>query len=107
MEQVRAGRPSLKILMTTAYAGSVLVHEGRLAPGVELLKKPFTFAAPASRIRELLDRRAEGQKRNRILSTDEVLIRMLVVDAFDRQGLKVEESWQFPGGARKDQRVWR
>jgi CheY-like chemotaxis protein len=95
-ERVRSIRPSLKILMTTAYAGSVLIHEGRLAPGVELLSKPFTFAALASRIRELMDRREPGREGDRILVVDdEILIRMLVVDTLARGGLEVEEAGSF------------
>jgi DNA-binding response OmpR family regulator len=43
------------VLITTAYAASALLHEGRLDPGVDLLNKPFTFAALATRIREVLD----------------------------------------------------
>lgn len=95
-DHVRALRPSLKILITTAYAGNVLVREGRLAPGVELLSKPFTFSALASRIRELLDRREQRQTGDRILLVDdEALIRMLVVDTFEQAGLKVEEAGSF------------
>ncbi|WGR98635.1 response regulator [Bradyrhizobium sp. ISRA443] len=95
-DRIRAIKPSVKILITTAYAGSVLVREGRLAPGVELLSKPFSFAALASRIRELLDRRQEGQEGDRILVVDdEVLIRMLVVDALARAGLEAEEAGSF------------
>lgn len=95
-DHVRALRPSLKILITTAYAGNVLVREGRLAPGVELLSKPFTFSALASRIRELLDRRERRQIGDRILLVDdEALIRMLVADTFEQAGLKVEEAGSF------------
>jgi DNA-binding response OmpR family regulator len=55
-ERSREIRPQLKVLITTAYAASALVHDGRLDFGVELLNKPFTFAGLAARIRELLDR---------------------------------------------------
>lgn len=54
-DRAQSSHPSLKLLITTAYAGQALVHEGRLDPGIELLKKPFSFAALAVRIRELLD----------------------------------------------------
>jgi hypothetical protein len=53
--RAQSSHPSLKLLITTAYAGQARVHEGRLDPGIELLKKPFSFAALAVRIRELLD----------------------------------------------------
>ena len=54
-ERARGARTSLKALITTAYAGSALIHDGRLDPAVELLNKPFSFAALATRIRGLLD----------------------------------------------------
>ena len=54
-DRAQSSHPSLKLLITTAYAGQARVHEGRLDPGIELLKKPFSFAALAVRIRELLE----------------------------------------------------
>ncbi len=53
-ERAHKIRPALKILITTAYAASALVHEGRLDSGIELLSKPFTFEALATRVRVLL-----------------------------------------------------
>ena len=86
----------MKVLMTTAYAGSVLIHEGRLDAGVELLTKPFTFAALAVRIRELLDRHEPIQEEARVLVVDdEVLIRMLVVDTLEQGGWQAEEAGTF------------
>jgi CheY-like chemotaxis protein len=60
-DRAKKMRASLKVLLTTAYAANILVHKGRLNPGVELLNKPFTFAALAGRIRELLDRGHERE----------------------------------------------
>ncbi|MET3911615.1 signal transduction histidine kinase/CheY-like chemotaxis protein [Bradyrhizobium sp. S3.3.6] len=94
-DRVRVIRPSLRTLITTAYAGSVLLSEGRLAPGVELLSKPFTLTALAMRIRELLDRDEEGQGGRILVVDDEVLIRMLVVDTLGREGLQAEEAGSF------------
>jgi CheY-like chemotaxis protein len=89
-------RPSLKVLITTAYAGNVLIHEGRLDPGVELLSKPFAFAALAARIREILDRPEQSREAQRILVVDdEALLRMLIVDIFAETGLHVEEAGSF------------
>jgi signal transduction histidine kinase/DNA-binding response OmpR family regulator len=48
-------RPSLKILFTTGYARNAIVHGGRLDPGIQLIAKPFTVAALAIKLRELLD----------------------------------------------------
>jgi CheY-like chemotaxis protein len=95
-ERARTIRRSLIVLITTAYAGNVLIHEGRLDPGVELLSKPFSFMALASRIRGLLDRRKDAPERDRILVVDdEVLIRMLVVDVLEQQGWTAEEAGSF------------
>lgn len=93
-ERIHAIRPSVKILITTAYAGSVLVHDGRLDEGVELLSKPFTFTGLANRIRQLLDRSALEDARI-LLVEDEVLLRMLVVDVLAAAGLQVEEAGTF------------
>jgi CheY-like chemotaxis protein len=49
-------KPSLKVLITTAYAGKALVHDGRLDVGIDLISKPFTFRALAARVREVFDR---------------------------------------------------
>jgi CheY-like chemotaxis protein len=49
-------RPSLPVLFTTGYARSGIVHDGRLDPGIELISKPFTAAALATKIRELVDK---------------------------------------------------
>ena len=48
-------RPSLRVLFTTGYARSAIVHHGRLDPDIQLISKPFTAAALATKIRELLD----------------------------------------------------
>ncbi len=47
-------RPALKVLFTTGYARDAIVHEGRLDPGIEVLLKPFTRAALAPKVREIL-----------------------------------------------------
>ena len=53
-------RPDLKVLYTTGYARNAIVHQGRLDPGVELLNKPFTYAALAARVRAVLDAKVES-----------------------------------------------
>jgi PAS domain S-box-containing protein len=45
----------LKVLFTSGYAQNAIVHHGRLDAGVELLVKPFTFTALATKIRSILD----------------------------------------------------
>jgi signal transduction histidine kinase len=54
-EAARARRPDLKVVYTTGYARNAIVHGGLLDPGQELLPKPFSYAALASKIRATLD----------------------------------------------------
>ncbi len=49
--------PGLPVLFMSGYATPMLAQNGVLTPGVELLAKPFTPAALARRVRELLDTR--------------------------------------------------
>jgi PAS domain S-box-containing protein len=90
-------RGDLHVLITTAYAGSALVHEGRLDRGIDLLTKPFTLSALAWRIRELLDRTdyRENPLAYILLVEDEVLLRMLITDALSGQGCRLEEAANF------------
>jgi CheY-like chemotaxis protein len=53
--RVRALRPQLRVLFTTGYARNAIVHHGRLDPGVALLTKPYSYAALADKIRDVLD----------------------------------------------------
>ena len=91
-DQAQSARPSLRILITTAYAGHALVHEGRLDPGVKLLNKPFSFVALAARIRELLDSdNGKDVASGRILVVeDEVLVRAFVTDVLAECGLAAD-----------------
>jgi nitrogen-specific signal transduction histidine kinase/CheY-like chemotaxis protein len=54
-DRVRASHPHTKTLFTSAYAESAIVHHGVLDRGVALLQKPFTPAALANKLREVLD----------------------------------------------------
>lgn len=53
-ELVRAHLPQAQILYTSGYAEGVLAHEGKLQDNVNLLQKPYDFAALSARIRHLL-----------------------------------------------------
>jgi signal transduction histidine kinase len=55
--EVVARANGIKVLFMTGYSRNAIVHHGRLDPRVEMIQKPFTEAALAARIRELLDRR--------------------------------------------------
>jgi CheY-like chemotaxis protein len=52
--EARRRRPSLKVLYTTGYTRDVVVHDGRLDPGIELIMKPFTAAALGGKVRQML-----------------------------------------------------
>ncbi|MDP2331373.1 MAG: response regulator [Reyranella sp.] len=86
VDRAREMRASMQTLITTAYAASALVHEGRLDAEIELLSKPFSYSALAARIRGLLDRR-KGQRESRILVVeDEFLLQMFVADILTDAG---------------------
>jgi signal transduction histidine kinase len=55
-DEARRLRPELRVLFTTAYARNAIVHQGRLDPGVDLITKPCTFAALATKVRDALDK---------------------------------------------------
>lgn len=54
-ELVLARRPGVKVLYTTGYARSAIVHHGRLDPGTALITKPFATRDLAAKIRSVLD----------------------------------------------------
>ena len=87
-DEARTRRPDLRVLFTTAYARNAIVHDGRLDPGVELIIKPYTQAALAARLRDIIDAR---QSPGRILLVeDEPLIRMLATDHLQEAGFQVD-----------------
>jgi signal transduction histidine kinase/DNA-binding response OmpR family regulator len=89
-------RPALRVVITTAYAASTLMHDGRLDPGIDLLSKPFTFASLARRMREVLDRSDDQEQPTFILLVeDEALLRMFVSGILAESGCQVEEAASF------------
>jgi CheY-like chemotaxis protein len=46
---------NLKVLFTTGYERDAVVHDGRLDSGVQLIAKPFTYAALSGKLRDILD----------------------------------------------------
>jgi PAS domain S-box-containing protein len=78
----------MKVLFTTGYARDAIVHAGRLDPGVQLIAKPFTYAALSAKVRDLLDARATA---SRILVVeDEDFIQMLLSTQLEDMGFEVE-----------------
>jgi PAS domain S-box-containing protein len=60
-EAVHEIKPGLPILYISGYPRDVILQDGRVKDGVELLSKPFTQQALAAKVRELLDQAAAGE----------------------------------------------
>ncbi len=74
--------------MAAAPARNAIVHDDRLDPGVQLITKPFTYAALAQRLRETLDMQAAPARI--LVVEDEVLIQMLIAEYLEELGFKSE-----------------
>jgi CheY-like chemotaxis protein len=48
-------KPGLKVLFATGYSRNAIVHQGRMDPGVEMIGKPFSMVALATKVRAILD----------------------------------------------------
>jgi PAS domain S-box-containing protein len=92
-EEACQRRGTIKVLFTTGYARNAIVHEGRLDPGVELLTKPFTQAALAEKLRDILD--AKSSQARILLVEDDVMIQMLATEYLEDAGLKVDTAVSF------------
>ncbi len=55
VDEARKRWPELKVLFTTGYARSGIIHYSRLDPGIQLIVKPFSESSLAKRIRRVLD----------------------------------------------------
>ena len=87
-DEARRRKPDLKVLFTTGYARNAIVHDGRLDPGVELITKPFTQAALAGKLRDIIDaKRVPGRI---LLVEDEALIQMLAIEYLEDAGFQVD-----------------
>ena len=56
-EAVLGAARECKVLYTSGYTDNAIVHEGRLDPGVALLRKPYRKSDLAQKIREVLGSR--------------------------------------------------
>jgi len=54
-DAARVRRPALKVLFITGYAENAIIGNGQLAPGMQLLTKPFTMETLGRRIREIIE----------------------------------------------------
>ena len=55
-DAARDRRPDLKVLFITGYAENAVVGNGHLAPGMQVITKPFSVAALANKVTEILER---------------------------------------------------
>jgi PAS domain S-box-containing protein len=55
VEQALHLQPGIKVLFTSGYTHSVIVHDGRLDDGVHLISKPYRRDELARKLRSLLD----------------------------------------------------
>ena len=54
-ERLAAVRPGIKTLFVSGYTDNAIVRKGILKPGIVFLQKPFTAAALARKVRQVLD----------------------------------------------------
>ena len=54
-DEVARRKPAVRVLFTSGYAQSAIVHHGRLDPGVHLLGKPYRVADLARMVRVALE----------------------------------------------------
>jgi len=54
-DEVKKRHPRAKVLYTSGYTQNVIIRQGVLDKGVELLPKPYTREALALKIRSILD----------------------------------------------------
>ncbi len=57
-DRIQALYPLTKILFTSAYTETAIMHQGILNAGIALLQKPFTPGALARKVRDMLDQPA-------------------------------------------------
>nr|WP_246351970.1 PAS domain S-box protein [Sphingobium subterraneum] len=88
-EEARKIQPKLRILYTSGYTRNAMVNGGRLEPGVEMIAKPFTYAALGQKVRDLLD---IGRTGRLLLVEAEPTVRTLTAEGLRGEGFAVEEA---------------
>jgi CheY-like chemotaxis protein len=54
-DEARKCRPDLKVLFITGFAENAAVGQGHLAPGMEVMTKPFEMDSLAVKVKDLID----------------------------------------------------
>jgi two-component system cell cycle sensor histidine kinase/response regulator CckA len=65
VERLAELRPETKVIYTSGYSDDAIVRRGILRPGVHFVKKPFTPAALARKVREVLGGPPRGKGEDR------------------------------------------
>jgi YesN/AraC family two-component response regulator len=55
VSQLKATRPSIKVLYVSGYTDNAIVHHGILDSDVDFLQKPFTVDNLARKVREVIN----------------------------------------------------
>jgi two-component system cell cycle sensor histidine kinase/response regulator CckA len=58
--RLKTARPKMRVLFTSGYSDTMLTDQGTLETGSWFISKPFTFAALAAKVREVLEADTEG-----------------------------------------------
>lgn len=77
------------MLYTSGYTHNAIVHGGRLDAGVEMIAKPFTYQALATKVRDMLD---AGATRRILVIEDEPTVRALAMEVLQSNGFAAEEA---------------
>ncbi|ONF95322.1 PAS domain S-box protein [Sphingomonas jeddahensis] len=89
VDTVRDRHGNVRVLYTSGYTRNAIVHGGRLDPGVEMIAKPFTYAALAQKIRDVLDAGRTG----RVLVVEhEPTVQALAIEALMAAGYAADEA---------------
>jgi two-component system cell cycle sensor histidine kinase/response regulator CckA len=62
-DRLRAGRPETKVLYVSGYTDDAILRQGVSETGTAFLAKPFTAAALAHKVRQVLDAAPTGSGR--------------------------------------------
>jgi PAS domain S-box-containing protein len=88
-DAAREQQPTLRVLYTSGYTRNAIMHGGRLDAGVEMIAKPFTYAALAQKVRDVLDAGRTGRV---LVVEEEPTVRSLTMELLSTGGYGVEEA---------------